>query len=223
MNRRNAPGVPAPGELLDLLNRQSEAVQQAANTLLRDHANQKTERWNRSARRLKSKVRELREDIGRLQGEGGTPVPESRRVWISPRTLLSHLLRRTRRHLGPGNPFRLRLDHDLRRTDRILQVDPVAVTQVLLTGLDLLSRSASGGTAWIRATETGCRLRFVLDGSDLAGAEDPPDLRQRQSTIQELSPILRESQATFEVHRDSQGHRKVLLTLPTHPDRDSDL
>ena len=208
-------------DLLELLDRQSEAVQQAANSLLWDHKNQKRESWNRSARLLKTRVRELRDEIGRLQGEGGQTAPESRLVWVSPRALLSNLLRRTRRHLGPEGPFRLRLDHDLGQTDRILHADPVAVTKVLLTGLDLLSKSASGGTAWIRATETGCRLRLVLDGSELAGAEDPPDLRRRRSTVQELTPILRESEATFEVHRDSQGQRKVLLTLPTHPDRDS--
>jgi len=207
--------------MIQLLERKSDAVQQAANTLLWNHVHQKPDRWNQSARRLKTRVRELKTDVRRLAGISLEEQTFERMAWIAPRLLFADVVRRVRRHLSPGVPFRLHLDHDLLATGRLARVDPVDVAQLVLTGLDLLSAGASGGGLFLRATEAGCRLRMVVDASGLAGAEEPPDLRSRQAVTRELTPILRNHQATFEVHRDGHGHHRVVLTLPTHPPGDA--
>ena len=208
-------------DLIRLLEQKSDAVQKAANTLLWNHANRKADRWNQSARRLKTRVRELRNGVARLLGISQAEQTRERLDWMPPRLLLADLVLRVRRHLSSKLPIRLHLDHDLAAGERLAQADPVAVAQVVLTGLDLLSENATGGQVWLRATEAGFRLRIVIDGCLLSGADEPPDLSSRQATTRELTPILRAHQATFEVHRDGHGRRKVILTLPTHPDRDA--
>ncbi len=188
--------LPAGERLLAALDRQNDAVRRATNALL----------WRRAARPAEAP------QPGR--------IPE-RRAWLEPRGLAARLLRRVRRFLSRGHACSLAADIRLERGNRMVRADEVAIAQVVLSGIELLAGGTQGGPITLRAAEVGCRVRIVLDASELQGDASALDLRHKERLVQELAPILKAHEATFEVHRDGKGSRRVIFTMPTAPRRDA--
>lgn len=203
--------------ILKIVARRTESLGQAV-----DQMRHEGSRDGRSILRVQTRLRELRDTISRLRSAESDD--EQRMAWHEPRALLADLVRRIQRHHGPAASWRLGLEHELERpgpNSRMLWIDPVAVAQIVLSGIDLFRPGSEGGVILLRSREVGFRLRLVIDGSDLPDQRGAADLKGRNALIRQLSPILLAQGATFEVHRGAGARNQVILTLPTHPARDA--
>lgn len=144
------------------------------------------------------------------------PEPGSRRRFMTTRVLAADVVRRVRRHAGKVATEPVRAQHRLQRGlegARLVQVDPVGIAQLVLSGILLLAESDSP-CAGIQFALVGLQLRIVVEGEPSRAAGIFPDLRRQTALLRSIRPILSEHDATFSVERDKRGSRRVVVSLP---------
>lgn len=144
------------------------------------------------------------------------PEPGSRRRFMTTRVLAADVVRRVRRHAGKVATAPVRAQHRLQRDhegSRLVQVDPVGIAQLVLSGVLLLAESDSPCNG-IQFALVGLQLRIVIEGEASRAAGIFPDLRRQTALLRSIRPILSEHDATFSVERDKRGSRRVVVSLP---------
>lgn len=213
-----AAPVPAPdGGTAASLERELKAAALAAERLLRAQRDGKVTRAGveRLANRLGRAAA-----AARLRG-GGRPA--GGRVWIGSRDLLARLLQRLRRQNANAERPRVAVVDESRQSGRLLHLDPIGAAELFLNAVGLVLDDTAARALVLRCSSVGCRLQISVEVSPAASPlSEPLTLEDRSARLRDLAPLVRRHGATLELHTDAASGSKVVITLPTWPERDSE-